>query len=309
MTASSFDDAIFIAAPREISAARFKQLIKHYLPKASIILGISKQPYVAGFDGQPQFRMLEQGTVQPIIDAVNERSKINMIEVLEYDQSELPTILSSHNFKRVLLVNGSWKFTFQNHEAFKVLTERKIPFKYVSPFIDEDEARAYEATHRSELQFPEVGSILSETEMLDIANLAAKQSYDYSFQTGVALGKKTSEGYSFLMEAFNKVVPYQTYALHHGNSREKQMSGFQDTAHYDTIHAEMHILIKAPQQGIDLRGTTLFITLLPCPACARTLSQTDISEVVYVNDHSEGYGTKLLQASGKTVRQVAYNRK
>ena len=82
-----------------------------------------------------------------------------------------------------------------------------------------------------------------------------------------------------------------------------------DINYYDTIHAEMYLLIKALEQKVDLGSTTLFINLLPCATCARTLSQTDIAEVVYVNNHSDGYATKLLQDSGKTVRQVEYNRK
>ncbi len=140
-------DPIFLVAPREISQARFKQIIKHYLPKAPLVIGISKESYVVGFEGQPQFRMLERATIQPIIDQINARSSVSSIEILEYRQSDLVAILSSHNFSRVLLINGSWKFTFQNHPAYQVLKERDIPFKYISPFTDEAEAKAYEVSH------------------------------------------------------------------------------------------------------------------------------------------------------------------
>lgn len=308
-TPNSYDGMIFIAAPREMSVARFKQIVKQYLPKGSLALGISIESYVGGFDGQPQFRMLGSSAVQPVVDRVNAVSKTNQIKVIEYSQSGLVSLLETNNFKRVLLVNGSWKFTFQNHLAYRVLIERDIPFKYISPFIDEDEARAYEKTYTPEMFFPASGARLSEEEMFAVAMESAKQSFDYSFQTGVALGKKAGGGYDFLLEAFNKVVPYQTYALHHGNAREKHSSAVHDTTHYDTIHAEMHLLTKALEGKVDLEGTTLFINLLPCPSCARTLSQTEISEVVYVNDHSDGYATKLLQDSGKTVRRAVYTGK
>lgn len=309
MKPDSYRDMIFIAAPREMSQARFKQIMKHYLPKASILVGISREPNVVGFEEQPQFKMLKRSTIQPIVDRVNALKGAHQIEVLEYSQAELPEIVSSHEFKRVLLVNGSWKFTFQNHSAYAVLNERRIPFKYISPFVDEDEAKAYEASHTPSITQPDASKVMSEDEMLAIAAESAKQSYDYSFQTGAVLGKKVGEGYKYVLEAFNKVVPYQTYALHHGNSREKYVTGVHDTNHYDTIHAEMLLLIRALQQTIDIAGATLFINLLPCPTCARTLSQTDINEVVYVNDHSDGYATKLLQDSGKTVRKAVYTGK
>jgi deoxycytidylate deaminase len=43
---------------------------------------------------------------------------------------------------------------------------------------------------------------------------------------------------------------------------------------------------------------------MPCPACARMLSQTDIEEFVYSIDHSEGYAVKMLEAAGKKVRRI-----
>lgn len=301
---NNFNDMIFLAAPREMSAARFKQIVKHYLPKASLVVGISKESYVAGFEDQPQFRMLERSFVQPLIDKVNAAAGPRRIEVLEYGQSELASLVAEYAFKRVLLVNGSWKYTFQNHPAYKVLVERDIPFKYISPFIDEREAKEYEAIHSPMIDIPAIGTTLTEAEMLNVAAASATQSYDYSFQTGVSLGRREGDCYSFLLEAFNKVVPYQTYALHHGNAREKHVSGVHDTAHYDTIHAEMYLLTKAIAGNVHINGTTLFINLLPCPSCARTLSQTDIGEIVYQNDHSDGYAVALLKASGKTVRRI-----
>lgn len=300
----SAKNAIFIVAPRELSVRRFAQLLKRYLPKANIILGISKEPYVVGFEDQPQFKMLQLADVELIIDKINDANPPHSIYTYEYAQPKLDTILRAHDFKRILLVNGSWKYAFHNSDAYKTLVDRGIEFKYISPFADDNEAYAYEITHTPSFTFPEPGTILSEQEMVAAADQAALESFDYSFQTGVSLGHKTDDGYEFITTAFNKVIPYQTYALHHGNSREKNVSKPHDTNHYDTIHAEMQLLTKALAQNIDLTGTTLFVNLLPCPNCARTLSQTNIAEVVYRNDHSDGYAVQLLEACGKSVRRI-----
>ena len=141
-------------------------------------------------------------------------------------------------------------------------------------------------------------------EMLALADKTATQSFDYSFQMGACLGLRTGSDYKFITTAFNQVIPYQTYALHHGNSREKNHSLIHDTNHYDTIHAEMQILIKALSGSINLDRTSLFVNLLPCPNCARTLSQTNIAEFVYLHDHSSAYAVDLLQKSGKIVRRL-----
>lgn len=294
-------DAIFIAAPRELSARRFAQIVKRYLPKANIILGIATEEYIVGFENQPQFKMLKLAAVEGVIDKVATSSSQHKIYVLEYNQPELSDIIQRCDFKRILLVNGSWKYAFHNLDSYQAIVERGFEYKFISPFADEDEAHDYEKTHTPHVDLPKPGDMLTELEMTQIADAVAVQSFDNSFQTGVSLGRKVDDAYEYIETAFNQVIPYQTYALHHGNSREKYLSRPHDTNHYDTIHAEMQLLTKALAGGIDLAGTTLFVNLLPCPNCARTLSQTTIAEIVYRHDHSDGYAVELLKLCGKKV--------
>ena len=297
-------NSIFIPAPRQLSTKRFTQLIKRYLPKANIVLGISSENYVLGFEGQPQFKMLKLSDIEAIIEKVDKSNSFHKIYTFEYSQSKLSHILKNINIRRVLLVNGSWKYTFHNSEAYQVLVNRNIDFKYISPFTDEIEAKEYEKIHQNKIQLPDENSHFKDLEMLALADKTATQSFDYSFQMGACLGLRTGSDYKFITTAFNQVIPYQTYALHHGNSREKNHSLIHDTNHYDTIHAEMQILIKALSGSINLDRTSLFVNLLPCPNCARTLSQTNIAEFVYLHDHSSAYAVDLLQKSGKIVRRL-----
>jgi deoxycytidylate deaminase len=140
--------------------------------------------------------------------------------------------------------------------------------------------------------------------MLGFANSMAKLSLDYSFQTGVTLGKKTKGGYKHIASAYNKVVPYQTYALHYGASRETNFSVPHDLNHYDAIHAEVALILKVAANKLDLADASLFINLLPCPSCARMFTQTPITDFIYTEDHSAGYAVQLLEKAGKTVRRV-----
>lgn len=310
--------AIFILAPRELSTARFTQLVKEYLPKGNIVLGLAKEDYIEGFAGQPQFRALKSETVQLIIDKVNTSKTPHKIHTLRYFQRDVDAIIGKLNFSQAVLVNGSWLYTFHNRSTYYALINNHASFDMVSPFVSEQEAKEYLQTVNDEilgsLMLPTTSSsqLYNEQQMFHFADTMARRSFDYSFQTGVALGKKTigntvnktENSFELLSYTYNKIVPYDTYALHFGASREKHFSPPNDLNHYDTVHGEIDIIITAQKQGLNLNGTTLFINLLPCPTCARALCLTDISEILYHEDHSDGYAVKILELAGKTVRRV-----
>lgn len=302
--------ATFIVAPREITPRRFKQLVKNYLPQGNIVLGIAKEELVDGFEGQPQFRMLREETVAEVIERVNRSQSKHGVYTLSYFQRELPYILEKSAFSRAVLVNGSWKHVFHTSKPYYVMASNGIKHEFVSPFCDSDEAKDYEAAIWDEitanLDIPEYDTALSEQSAMDAVKQVAKCSFDYTFQVGLVLGRKTrgKDKYTFLDSTFNRVVPYQTYALHNGSSREKHLSPPQDLNFYDTVHAEIDMLIRAHKYGMDLKDTTVFMNLLPCPPCARMLSRLDVAEIVYELDHSDGYALSLLEISGKRVRRI-----
>lgn len=303
--------ATFIMAPRQLSIGRFTQLVIEHLPKGNIVLGLAKEDYIDGFDGQPQFRTLKASDIQAVIDKVNDSASVSKIYTLDYFQRDVDYLLEKLAFRQVVLINGSWLLTFHNRSTYYTLVNNKLSFSLVSPFVDEAEAKNYLNSISQEIldsvKLPAVGTpvTFTDAEMFEIASRVAKLSFDYSFQTGLALGKRQSKGeYNLLSYNYNKIVPYETYALHHGAARETHYSPPNDLNHYDTVHAEIDTIINAQRQSIDLQGTTLFINLLPCPTCARALSQTDIVEFVYREDHSDGYAIKMLELAGKTVRRL-----
>ena len=266
------------------------------------MLGLAKEDYVLGFEDQPQFRTLKLDAVQKIIEKVQTSSAKNKIYTLSYFQRDLNYLLEKLDFARAVFVNGSWKYSFHTLPQYFTLVKRGIPYQLVSPFADTEEAKIF-AKQIKLPKIPEKGDF-SEQEMLQLAAQVAKHSYDYSFQTGAALGRKKGSKYELLDTAFNRVVPFQTFAMHFGASREANFSPPNDLNHYDANHAEIELLIKAQKEKIDLRGTTLFINLLPCPTCARVLAATDIEEIIYTEDHSAGYAIKMLALAGKKVRRI-----
>jgi hypothetical protein len=297
-------DATFIAAPRTLSKRRFAQILKAYLPHGNIVLGLAKEAHVVGLEDQPWFTMLRAEQVQDVIDRVNTADMPHRVYTLSYGQRDLPFILEKIPFKRAVCVNGSWYHAFHQRPEFYRLVQQRTPYELISPFADEDEAKAYAAALPALPALPT--DPCNTTEMLQLANEAARYSLDSAgFQIGVTLGHEAGGGlYKPLLRTFNRVVPYQTYAMHYGASRERHFSPAHDLNHYDTNHAEVEAIIAAGEQGIDLAGTSLFINLLPCPTCARMFTSTPIQEFVYSQDHSAGYAVKMLEAAGKTVRRI-----
>ncbi len=304
--------ATFIAAPRELSEERLSQLVKKYLPEGNIILGLAKEAFVEGLDGQPQFRMLQANAAQPLIDKIVASTFKHKLYSLSYFQREINYILQKLTVRKVIFVNGSWHHSFHLQPMYYTLANQRTEYELVSPFVSEAEARAFERSTDHEIAEDQpdltVVSPLSDVALLKLTQLIAKQSYDHTNQTGVIIGKRThaqTGSYKFMTSAYNQVVPYQTYAMHFGSLREKYFSPPNDLNHYDTIHAEVAMMITVQQTGLDLTGATLFINVLPCPTCGRMLAETNIAEVVYQLDHSDGYTLGVLERAGKKVRRIA----
>ncbi len=291
----------FIMAPRAISEERIKQLIKSYLPKGDVVLGIAKEQYIDGFSNQPQFKTLEEKTVTSLVQKVNGRSP-HQLHILRYFQREADYIIEKSHFGLVVGVRGSWQRAFQHRPTFYALHKSHTPYELVSPFanIEEMQAEADEFANRS-FELPEY---VDDAEAFEVVRELAAWSYDYTGQVGALVAEKDGSRYRVIGGSFNKVVPYQTYALHYGTASETNLAPVNDLNHHDTVHAETGLLADAHIEGENMTGKTLFVNVLPCPACARLIVESGIVEVVYMHDHSAGYAARLFEVAGIAVRRV-----
>lgn len=297
--------ATLILAPRELSEARLTELVREYLPKGHIIFGVSTEPYVQGFDLQPQFKMLTATDIDGLLQKTWRAQVPHKVYRFMYPQAAVDDVIRMVKPARALVVRGSYYRAFHMTSAHYVLAEVGAPYEIVSPFADEAEARAYlEDIVDGWQQHPLELTDGDDSHMLALADTIATQSFDFSHQTGCVVAERTENSFHPIVAACNEVVPYQTYALLHGASREEHHSEVHDLNHYDTIHAEMNALIQLDKAGVSIEGKTLFLNLLPCPNCARTLAKSGLREVVYRQDHSDGYAKQLLEQCKITVRNV-----
>ncbi len=56
------------------------------------------------------------------------------------------------------------------------------------------------------------------------------------------------------------------------------------------LHAEQNAILYATKNGANVEGSTLYVTLSPCIACARVIYSMKIKKVLYLNSYAEYKG-------------------
>ena len=79
------------------------------------------------------------------------------------------------------------------------------------------------------------------------------------------------------------------------------------------IHAEQNAILYAVKNNTSIEGSTLYVTLSPCLACARIIYTAGIKKVIYLNSYAaykgiaSDEGADFLQKFGVGVEQYSGN--
>lgn len=60
------------------------------------------------------------------------------------------------------------------------------------------------------------------------------------------------------------------------------------------LHAEQNGIIQAATHGIDLSGSTLYCTTMPCIICTKMLINLGIKEIFYTEGYPDGFTKEML---------------
>ncbi len=291
---------ILVLGPRDISKQRIQQLTKKLVARRPLIWGCLRDQFIPGLENSPQFKSLPLNKLSQSLK--KSKPAKNSIAILSYRHQYSQYLLKEISWSAVIAVYGSWHKAFHYRPEYYQINKQQLSHKLVSGFTNEAEAKDYYQTIKPNL--PKVsakqGEQYSTKELFAFSKQAARCSFDYTYQTGAVLAKNNH----FLGAAHNRVLPYETYMLHQGASKEKHLAPPHDLNHFDTNHAEVELILQAQQQNWNLANTSLYINLLPCPICSRMLTRTPIKEIVYQHDHSQGYGYQLLTQAGKKLARI-----
>jgi dCMP deaminase len=79
---------------------------------------------------------------------------------------------------------------------------------------------------------------------------------------------------------------------------------------YLALHAEANAILYATRNNTSLVGSTLYVTLSPCLACARIILTVGIKEVFFLNSYAEykgipvDEGVEFLRKFGVNVQKL-----
>lgn len=68
-----------------------------------------------------------------------------------------------------------------------------------------------------------------------------------------------------------------------------------------SLHAEQNALIQAAKIGIPCEGGTVYVTCLPCNACAKMIINAGIVRVIYEGDYPDEFSKELFREAKMEV--------
>ena len=70
------------------------------------------------------------------------------------------------------------------------------------------------------------------------------------------------------------------------------------------LHAEQNAIIQAARYGIDIEGSSIYITTEPCVVCAKMLINAGIREIVFAEGYPDKLAEELLGETDIKIRVV-----
>ena len=118
----------------------------------------------------------------------------------------------------------------------------------------------------------------------------AKNSSDWWRRVGCVLVKNGK----ILKKARNIHLPsdHTPYAV--GDPRDFIKAGTRSEL-TSALHSEQQIIAWAANKGVSLKGSHLYVTVFPCPVCAKLIAHSGISKLFYASGHASLDGQDVLK--------------
>ena len=103
----------------------------------------------------------------------------------------------------------------------------------------------------------------------------------------------------------NNILSYGFNGMPSGldNVCEDTLSNGELVTKKEVLHAELNLVIKAAKQGIEIKGSTVYVTLSCCFNCSVILLQAGVKKVVYKEEYRDLSGIDFLRKNGVIVEK------
>lgn len=129
-----------------------------------------------------------------------------------------------------------------------------------------------------------------------------ERAVELAMKSGCLRGKRGSvivKDGEVLAESFNTPFPENNFCQTHGCLRDKLKLGLgKELEKCRAIHSEAKAISLAAKDGINLEGSTIYITCQPCINCAKLIIASGIVQVYYLDKYGDQTSIKLLGKMG-----------
>ncbi len=124
----------------------------------------------------------------------------------------------------------------------------------------------------------------------------AQKSSDWWRRIGAAIVKDGK----VVLAAHNEHVPTPFAPYINGDPRNAFKRGI-NVEISSAIHAEARLISEAARQGIALEGASMYVTVFPCPPCAKAIAYSGIKTLYCTGGYAVLDGEDILKAKGVKI--------
>jgi dCMP deaminase len=135
--------------------------------------------------------------------------------------------------------------------------------------------------------------------MIREAGAEAGDSSDFWRHVGAALVKDGK----VISIVHNTHVPSAHMPYAHSDPRNAFKKGLNIEIS-TSIHAEARLIAEAAHNGRSLKGTSMYVTVFPCPACAKLIAYSGIAELYFGSGYGVLDGESILKSRGVKIIYV-----
>ncbi|EYE89821.1 cytidine deaminase [Fervidicella metallireducens AeB] len=129
---------------------------------------------------------------------------------------------------------------------------------------------------------------------MDIAELVKERSTCLRRKVGAVIVKDNR----ILTTGYNGVPPKMRHCEESGCLRtELNIPSGQRHELCRALHAEQNAVIQAAKNGIEIDGSTIYVTAQPCIICAKILIASGIKRIVFKGDYPDNLSLEMLKES------------
>lgn len=106
-----------------------------------------------------------------------------------------------------------------------------------------------------------------------------------------------------ILRANNHTLPTEYTNWIDGDPRNTTRRG-EGMELYNEIHAEAALIAKAAKSGISLYGLALYVTVFPCPNCAKLIATSGISRCYFAEGYAMLNGHEIMRNAGVELIKI-----